>query len=140
MKETLEQNVLAFSCCGAALGTSIAFSCRTELDASEITMRKVVPAAAGHDGAKKLPARLADRELSHLQAVLSSASRQFALTAVRGLDLVYWTARVASIDTQYELLTSQKQRLASLSRLLAALAPAGDTASEDGAPTARMAA
>jgi hypothetical protein len=90
--------------------------------------------------AKKRPARLADCELSHLEAVLGLAGRRSVATALRGLDLAYWSARVASIATQYDLIMSQTQRVAALSRSLAALGPPDKTIAERSTRLVRLAA
>jgi hypothetical protein len=77
---------------------------------------------------KRMTAHQAERELNHLEAVLKSSTCTFAMTAVRGLDLEYWTSRVGVIDSQYDLMAAQKRRVASLTRLLETFTPTGDDA------------
>jgi hypothetical protein len=103
-------------------------------------MKKKTTATAVLSHAKKWPARLADSELSHLEAVLAIAGRRSVATAVRGLDLAYWSTRLDSVETQYDLLASQIKRVAALSCSLAALEPTVKTVTEHGTPTARIAA
>jgi hypothetical protein len=89
---------------------------------------------------KKLPARLADAELSHLEALLGTAGRRSVAMAVRGLGLTYWSARIAAIATEYDLVASQTNRVAALSRSLAALEAAVQTVAEHSNRGARLAA
>lgn len=75
-----------------------------------------------HNYTRKMPPRVADHEIDHLEAVLSLASRAFATTALPRLDLAYWRSRVEQLGNRYELLPQQKNRVAKLSRALAAVA------------------
>jgi len=103
-------------------------------------MNKKPIATAVLSHAKKWPVRLADSELSHLEALLAVAGRRSMATAVRGLDLTYWSTRLAAVETQYDLLASQTKRVAALSRSLSALEPTVETVTEHGTPIARLAA
>jgi hypothetical protein len=78
----------------------------------------------GFNEIKRMTAHQAEPELSHLEAVLKLSTRQFSMTAVRGLDLEYWTARVGAIDSKYDLMAAQKRRVAKLLSVLATLTPA----------------
>ena len=89
---------------------------------------------------QRMTAHQAEREISHLEAVLKSSTFTFAMTSVRGLNLEYWTSRIGAIDSQYDLMAAQKRRVASLARMLEISTPAGDDASVQGASTERMAA
>lgn len=106
----------------------------------EKNMKKKTMATAVLSNAKKWPARLADSELSHLEAVLAIAWRRSVATAVRGLDLAYWSRRLASVETRCDLLASQTKRVATLSRSLAAFEPTVETVTEHGTPSTRIAA
>jgi hypothetical protein len=99
------------------------------------TMTTAVPS-----NAKKWPARLADTELSHLESVLAIARRRSVATAVRGLDLTYWSTRLAAVETQYDLLASQTKRVDALTRSLAAREPTAETVAERATPTSQKAA
>lgn len=90
--------------------------------------------------AKKHPAQLTEVELSHLEVVLGIAYQQFAITAVPALDLTYWTARVAGIARQYDLVASQTKRVAALSRLLVSLQSSVETLAERRTQPSRIAA
>jgi hypothetical protein len=126
-----------FSSFNASLGTWIAlFLPYTKCAGGTMTKNTTAMLSA----AQKRPARLADGELSHLEAILGIAGRRSAATAVRGLDLAYWSARIASVATQYDLLMSQTQRVAALSRSLAALEPTDKTIVEHSSRVARLAA
>ncbi|WP_158936187.1 hypothetical protein [Burkholderia sp. S171] len=106
-------------------------------------MKKKTLATAALSNAKKWPARLADSELGHLEAVLALAGRRSVATAVRGLDLAYWSTRLAALETQYDLLASQTKRVSSLSRSLAALETSVEiveTVTGHGTPITRIAA
>jgi hypothetical protein len=103
-------------------------------------MKKKTTATAAAPIAKKWPARLADSELSHLEAMLAIVGHRSAATAIRGLDLAYWRRRLAAVETQYDLLDSQTKRATALSRSLGALEPTIESVVEHGTPTARIAA
>lgn len=82
-------------------------------------MTKVSDVAARR--AVKKPAGLADQEIHHLEAVLSSAGLEYALTAVRGLDGAYWSSRLGALAMHYDLLPSQNRRIGALLRTLNSL-------------------
>jgi hypothetical protein len=67
----------------------------------------------------KHSARLADGQIDHLEGILVGALGTHVMTAVRSLDLDYWTARINVIAVQFDLVPSQRSRLAALLRLLA---------------------
>lgn len=89
---------------------------------------------------KKRPARLADAELNHLEAVLGIAGRRFTATSMRGLNTAYWSARVDAIAAQHDLVASQKKRVAVLSSALTTPEPTVRPAAAYGARVARLAA
>jgi hypothetical protein len=85
-----------------------------------------------------MPPRVADREIDHLEAVLSLGSRAYATTALPRLDLAYWRSRVEQIGNRYELLPQQKNRVAKLLRALAAVVNEESAAPDN--PMSRIAA
>jgi hypothetical protein len=103
-------------------------------------MTKKTMATAALSTSKKWPARLADSELGHLEAVLAFAGRRSVATEIRGLDLAYWSARLAAVETRYDLLASQTKRVAALFRSLATFELTVEAVDERERPTARKAA
>jgi hypothetical protein len=101
--------------------------------------KRTTPIAVPPD-TKRWPARLADAELAHLESVLAVAGRRSVATAVRGLDLAYWSARLAAVEAQHDLLTSQTKRIEALSRLLVGLDPTVEIMAELGTAPAQVAA
>jgi hypothetical protein len=122
------------------MGMTIAFSCRHKSRMLGKTMKIDAAAINELSGTRRMTALQADRELTHLEAVLRSSVLQLALTAARGLDLAYWAARVASMEAEYDLLVPQKRRVANLLRLLGALTPADAGAPVQAGSAARIAA
>lgn len=60
------------------------------------------------------PASLADGQLAHLESVMEHVARGDASGASYPLDYEYWEKRVRELDETYELITSQRQRIAKL--------------------------
>jgi hypothetical protein len=79
----------------------------------------------GHDIAgsveprQRRPAQLAERELQHLELILSNFDERDAENS--RLPTSYWDMRVAQLDEEYELIPAQCQRVAMLQRKLALL-------------------
>ncbi|MDR5781802.1 hypothetical protein QCE63_20595 [Caballeronia sp. LZ065] len=76
---------------------------------------------------QRRPAQFAERELQHLEMVLSNFVERNSSTD--RLPPRYWDMRVAQLDSEYDLVPSQSQRVASLQRKLALLDSALDSAS-----------
>jgi hypothetical protein len=73
---------------------------------------------------QRLPAQLAERELQHLELILANYVERSPESS--RLPTRYWDMRVAQLDTDYDLVPTQSQRVATLQRRLAQL----DTAIE----------
>jgi hypothetical protein len=78
---------------------------------------------------QRRPAQLAERELQHLELILANFVERG--TEPTRLPAQYWDMRVAQLDTDYDLVPSQSQRVANLQRKLALLDSALDHASDD---------
>ncbi|KDR29682.1 MULTISPECIES: hypothetical protein [Caballeronia] len=89
---------------------------------------------------QRRPAQLAERELLHLEMILSSVVE--GNSASDRLPASYWDMRISQLDAEYDLVPSQSQRVASLQRKLAlldnALATAADA--QEGQQNRRVAA
>lgn len=77
--------------------------------------------------AHKLPARLADREIEHLEKVLNARVLSDAQIKARGLDPSYWVERATALTEKYVLSTSQRSRVAALASAFAKQSPVEDT-------------
>ncbi len=75
---------------------------------------------------QRRPAQLAERELQHLEMILSNLGERSAEQS--RLSAKYWDMRIAQLDTDYDLVPSQAQRIASLQRKIALLDAAIDRA------------
>ncbi|WP_244817755.1 hypothetical protein [Caballeronia sp. Lep1P3] len=74
-------------------------------------------------------AQLAERELKHLELILASFVE--GGTAPGRLPTRYWDMRVAQLDSEYDLVPSQSQRVTMLQRKLALLDSALGSAAAD---------
>jgi hypothetical protein len=82
-------------------------------------MRKESSAHANPGFRQRRPAQMAERELLHLELVLANFVECGA--EQNRLPTKYWDMRVAQLDTDYDLVPSQSQRVATLQRKLALL-------------------
>jgi hypothetical protein len=90
-------------------------------------MKTDTESAAVPEGRQRRPAQLAERELQHLELILSSFNERDAGNSP--LPAGYWDMRVAQLDAEYELVPAQCQRVANLQRKLALLEAALENAS-----------
>jgi hypothetical protein len=65
-----------------------------------------------------LPAMLADAELNHVERMVQYISRAHGGTAARGIDREYLKKRLRALEQTYDLVTTQRQRVANLFELL----------------------
>lgn len=89
---------------------------------------------------QRRPAQFAERELQHLEMVLANFVERN--TSTDRLPTRYWDMRVSQLDSEYDLVPSQSQRVASLQRKLALLDSALDSAADvqEGQQNRRVAA
>jgi hypothetical protein len=88
-------------------------------------MKRKMKAGLNPEFRQRRPAQLAERELQHLELVLGNIIEHSAEPG--RLPAKYWDMRIAQLDTEYDLVPSQSQRVANLQRKLAML----DRALED---------
>jgi hypothetical protein len=60
------------------------------------------------------PASLVDGQLQHLESVVEYMTRDDASSRFYALDHEYWEKRIRALEDTYELLASQRQRVAKL--------------------------
>lgn len=85
------------------------------------------------------PASLADSQLRHIEKMVEYVTRRSASGARHALDHEYWEQRIRALETTYELIVSQRQRIATLrERLARAMGDVGGVGDAD--PTRRTAA
>lgn len=89
--------------------------------------------AAQHGG--RSPASLVDKQLDHLENMVEYVSREGAIAVSHAFDSEYWEKRIRGLEQTYELIGSQRQRIA---RLLERLAR--DARNARNAPNRRTAA
>jgi ferritin len=65
-----------------------------------------------------LPASLADAELDHVERMVQYMCRAQGTAATRGIDGEYWKKRLRAVEQTYDLVTTQRQRVARLFELL----------------------
>ncbi|HEV3426841.1 MAG TPA: hypothetical protein VG320_03070 [Paraburkholderia sp.] len=65
-----------------------------------------------------LPAILADAELDHVERMVQYMSRAQAARSPRGIDGEYWKKRLRALEATYDLVATQRQRVARLFELL----------------------
>ncbi len=83
---------------------------------------------------QRRPAQLAERELQHLELILSNFVER-STTEPSRLPAKYWDMRVAQLDADYDLVPSQSQRVANLQKKLALLDSAlGQASAESESP------
>jgi hypothetical protein len=87
-------------------------------------MKRGINANPQSEFRQRLPAQLAERELQHLELILANYVERSPESS--RLPNRYWDMRVAQLDTDYDLVPTQSQRVAMLQRRLAQL----DTAIE----------
>jgi hypothetical protein len=80
---------------------------------------------------RKLPARLADSEIAHLETVASYLLNTEYRELPDYLGSAYWIARAVSIGEQFELVLPQRQRLTALLAMFTSLAQSSRRASEE---------
>jgi hypothetical protein len=82
-------------------------------------MKRDIKATSDPALRQRRPAQLAERELQHLELILANFVERG--TEPTRLPAQYWDMRVAQLDTDYDLVPSQSQRVANLQRKLALL-------------------
>ena len=80
---------------------------------------------------RKLPARLADSEIAHLEAVASYLLNTEYRELPDYLGSAYWIARAVSIGEQFELVLPQRRRLTRLLAMFTSLAQSGRRVPEE---------
>jgi hypothetical protein len=90
-------------------------------------MKRGTESATASDSRQRRPAQLAERELQHLEMILSKFDERNAHSA--RLPAGYWDMRVAQLDADYLLIPAQSQRVAVLQRKLALIDAALEGAS-----------
>ena len=70
------------------------------------------------NAASLLPASLADTELDHVERMVQYVTRAQGANSPRGIDADYWKKRLRALEQTYELVTTQRQRLAKLFDML----------------------
>lgn len=65
-----------------------------------------------------LPAILADAELDHVERMVHYTSRVQAARPPRGIDGEYWKKRLRALEASYDLVATQRRRVARLFELL----------------------
>jgi hypothetical protein len=65
-----------------------------------------------------LPAILADAELDHVERMVQYMSRAQASRTPRGIDGEYWKKRLRALEATYDLVATQRRRVARLFELL----------------------
>ncbi|WP_233855944.1 hypothetical protein [Paraburkholderia sp. HD33-4] len=72
----------------------------------------------------RLPASVADGQLTHLESVLSYVAREDAARPDE-FDHVYWEQRIRALEETHELIASQRTRIARLRGMLDVTARTG---------------
>lgn len=65
-----------------------------------------------------LPASLADTELAHVERMVHYVTRVQGAASPRGIDADYWKKRLRTLEATYDLVTTQRQRVATLFAML----------------------
>ncbi|WP_321842845.1 hypothetical protein [Paraburkholderia bannensis] len=65
-----------------------------------------------------LPANLADAELDHVERMVQYMNRAQAAHTPRGIDGEYWKKRLRVLEATYDLVATQRRRVARLFELL----------------------
>ena len=65
------------------------------------------------------PARLADAEIDHLEHMIHSLARSGDPKALASLDRAYWQRRLAALDDESDLVSTQRARVLRLLDVLA---------------------
>ncbi|CAB3797869.1 hypothetical protein LMG28688_04629 [Paraburkholderia caffeinitolerans] len=65
-----------------------------------------------------LPASLADTELDHIERMIQFVTRTQGAGSPRGIDAGYWNKRLRALEQTYDLVATQRQRMARLFEML----------------------
>lgn len=80
-----------------------------------------------------LPAILADAELDHVERMVQYMSRMQAARSPRGIDGKYWKKRLRALEATYDLVATQRRRVARLFELLESADQVAGSAASRGA-------
>jgi hypothetical protein len=95
-------------------------------------MKRGMNATPQSEFRQRRPAQLAERELQHLELILANFVERNPEAS--RLPTRYWDMRVAQLDSDYDLVPTQCQRVAILQRKLAQLDTAIESANNEAEP------